>query len=144
MKKILVLALVAIMATVAIVAAQEAVKKPEATTPATTEAAKPAEATKPAAKPVTLTGEVLDLYCYMDHKATGAEHMKCATSCIKKGLPVGFLAADGTVYLVTGKDHEPANAALADFAGKKSAITGTVKEQGGIKAIELVSIAEAK
>jgi hypothetical protein len=96
------------------------------------------------AKPVTLTGEVLDLYCYMDHHATGPDHAKCATSCIKKGLPVGFLAADGTVYIVIGKEHEPVNATVADFAGKKCAITGVVKEQGGIKAIELVSIADAK
>ena len=93
--------------------------------------------------PVTLTGEVLDMYCYMDRGAMGPDHMKCAQSCIKKGLPVGFLAADGTVYLVTGKEHEPVNATLAEWAGKKSSITGIVKENHGVKAIEFVSIAEA-
>jgi hypothetical protein len=115
----------AMMAVAAVAAAEDQEKKEEA-------------------KPVTITGEVLDLYCYMDHKATGPDHAKCATSCIKKGLPVGFLGADGTVYLIIGKDHEAANTMVADFAGKKSAITGVVKEQGGIKAIELVSIADAK
>jgi hypothetical protein len=104
------------------------------------------EPKKEEAKAVTLTGEVLDLYCYMEHpeNATGAEHMKCAQSCIKKGMPVGFLSADGTVYLIIGKDHQPVNATLADWAGKKSAITGVVKENKSMKAIELVSIAEAK
>jgi hypothetical protein len=125
MKRILLLAMFAMMAVAAVAAADDQAKKEEA-------------------KPVTITGEVLDLYCYMDHKATGPDHAKCATSCIKKGLPAGFLAADGTVYLITGKDHEPANALVADFAAKKSVITGLVKEQGGIKAIELVSIADAK
>ena len=127
MKRILIL-LIGAMVVVAAVAFAQETKKEEAPTP------------------VTLTGEVLDLYCYMGHptSATGAEHMKCAQSCIKKGMPVGFMTADGTVYLVIGKDHEPANATLADWAGKKSAITGVVKENKSMKAIEFVSIAEAK
>jgi hypothetical protein len=65
-------------------------------------------------------------------------------SCIKKGLPAGLRTEDGTVYILIGKEHEPINAAVADFAGKKATITGVVKEQGGMKGIELVSIAEAK
>jgi hypothetical protein len=125
MKRILVLAVLAMFAVSAAALAGDEAKKEEA-------------------KPVTLTGEVLDLYCYFDHKASGPDHAKCATSCIKKGLPVGFLAADGTMYIVIGKEHEPINATVAEFAGKKSTITGTVKEQGGVKAIELVSIADAK
>jgi hypothetical protein len=124
MKRILTLVLVAMIGLVAVAVADDA-KKEEA-------------------KPVTLTGEVLDMYCYMDHKATGSEHAKCATSCITKGLPVGFLASDGTVYLIIGKAHAPANAELAPFAGRPSTITGKVVENGGIKAIELISIAEAK
>ena len=128
MKRVMILTLGAMLVTSAATFAQETKK----------EEAKPA--------PVTLTGEVVDLYCYMSHpaSATGAEHMKCAQSCMKKGLPVGFLTADGTVYLVIGKEHEAVNATLADWAGKKSAITGVVQENKSMKAIELVSIAEAK
>jgi hypothetical protein len=131
MKRIIVLALCATMAFAAVAAAQSGTPSGE----------KP-KAEK--AAPVTLTGEILDMYCYMDHKATGPDHAKCATSCIKKGLPIGFLTADGTVYLVIGKDHEPANAMVADFAGKQSTITGKIVEQGGMKAIEIASIADAK
>jgi len=126
MKRILILVAGAMLATTAVAIADET-KKEEAT-------------------PVTLTGEVLDLYCYMGHPSTavGAEHMKCAQACIKKGMPVGFVTADGTVYLIVGKDHDPVNATLAEWAGKKSAITGVVMENKSMKAIELVSIAEAK
>ena len=99
---------------------------------------------KEQAKTVTMTGEVLDMYCYMDHQAMGPDHAKCAMSCIQKGLPVGFKAADGSVYLVVGKDHEPVNATMAEWAGKKSTITARVLTNGGMKALELVSIAEAK
>ena len=93
-----------------------------------------------------MTGEVLDLYCYMGHpeSATGAEHAKCAKACISKGLPIGFLTADGTMYLIIGKDHASASTDVAEFVGKKSTITGHVTEQKGMKAIELVSIADAK
>ena len=104
------------------------------------------DAKKAKAAPTSMTGEVVDLYCYMQHpeSASGAEHAKCAKSCISKGLPIGFLAADGTVYLITGKDHESASTLVADWVGKKSTITGHVSEAKGMKAIELVSIGEAK
>lgn len=104
------------------------------------------DAKKEKTAPTTMTGEVLDLYCYMQHpeSATGAEHAKCAQSCISKGLPIGFLTADGTIYLIIGKDHEPATKAVAEWVGKQSTITGHVIEQKGMKSIELVSIAAAK
>ncbi len=107
---------------------------------------KETKSTKEMSKDVTLTGEVLDMYCYMEHPASavGPDHMKCAQSCINKGMPVGFLASDGTVYMIIGKDHEPVNAMVADWAGKKSTITGTVMENKGIKAIELKTIGEVK
>jgi hypothetical protein len=123
MKRILVLALLAMMALGAVAFADEA-KKEEA-------------------KPVTLTGEVIDLYCYMGHKGQGAEHAKCATACITKGMPVGYLTSDGTLYVIVGKDHAPANADVAAFAGKQSTITGKVMENNGVKAIELISIGDA-
>jgi hypothetical protein len=134
MKRFLALALVAMMALATVAMAQGYTK----------EEPKKEEAKKEEAKPVTLTGEVLDLYCYMDHKATGPEHAKCASSCITKGLPTGFLSSDGVVYLLIGKDHEPVNAMVAAFAGKKSTVTGVVKEQGGVKGLELLTIADAK
>ena len=125
MKRILVVAMLLVMGVVAIAAADEA-KKEEA------------------AKPTTLTGEIVDLSCYMGHGAMGADHAKCAQGCITKGQPVGFLTTDGMLYLVIGANHEPANPKVAEFAGKKSTITGTVKESKGLKSIELASIAEAK
>ena len=127
MKRMLVVAMTVILATSAIALAGD-------------------EAKKEKAAPVTLTGEVLDLYCYMGHpeSATGADHAKCASACIGKGLPIGFLTADGTIYLIIGKDHESANAAVTEWVGKQSTLTGYVKEQKGMKAIELVSIAAAK
>ncbi len=94
-------------------------------------------------KEVTLKGEVLDLFCYMDHAAKGEGHAKCAVACLNKGIPAGFLGSDGTLYLLLGDDHNAANDKVAEFAGKQSEITGTVVEQNGIKAIMVKSIKSA-
>ena len=127
MKRMLIVAIAVVLATSAIALAGD-------------------EAKKEKAAPVTMTGEVVDLYCYMEHpaSATGAEHAKCAAGCIGKGLPIGYLTADGTMYLIIGKDHESASSAVTEWVGKQSTLTGYVKEQKGMKAIELVSIAAAK
>ena len=94
-------------------------------------------------KEITLTGEVLDLYCYMQHPedGQGADHAKCATSCINKGLPIGYLS-DGVVYLIIGSDHKTAADMVAEYAGRQSTITGMLIEHDGIKAIEIMSIKE--
>ena len=90
---------------------------------------------------VTLEGEVLDLYCFMNHPedGQGSDHAKCARACIKKGLPIGFLA-DGKVYLIIGKDHEPVTDMVVEYAGTQSRLTGTLVEHHGVMAIELESI----
>ena len=40
----------------------------------------------------TLTGEVVDVFCYLDHGAEGLgkKHASCAKKCIKNGLPVAI------------------------------------------------------
>jgi hypothetical protein len=93
------------------------------------------------AKEVTLVGEVLDLYCFMKHPANGqgAEHAKCAKNCIKKGLPIGFLA-DGKVYVIVGKEHESVGDLVLEFAGAQSKLTGTLFNHHGVMGIELASI----
>jgi len=100
---------------------------------------------KGAAKPVTLTGEVIDMTCFLQHpaSATGAEHAKCAKSCIKQGNPVGFLADNGTVYVLIGDDHTPVALRVVEHAGAKSTITGVVVEHHGVKGIELATISAA-
>jgi len=96
-------------------------------------------------KEVILKGEVLDMYCFMNHPETGqgADHAKCARSCIDKGLPIGFLSG-GDVYLLLGAEHESASRMVADFAGVQSLITGRLIEHHGVKAIEVSAIAKAE
>lgn len=92
-------------------------------------------------KAVTLEGEVLDLYCFMNHPDTGvgAEHAKCANSCIAKGLPIGLLV-EGEVFLIIGKEHESAADLVAGLAGQPVRVTGTTVTHHGVKALEIKSI----
>ncbi len=145
MKRILICALLTVFATAAFANEDPGYGKSKSkeTTKTASEGTKDGK-TEQAGKPVTLTGEVLDLYCYMQHPetATGAEHAKCAKSCMAKGLPVGYLV-NGKVYTIIGKDHQPVNAMVADYVGTKSTITGRVIDHHGVHAIELATIGAA-
>ena len=51
--------------------------------------------------PISVTGEILDMACYLDHGARGLDHKECAEKCIRSGLPVGIKSnEDGKTYLV--------------------------------------------
>ena len=66
-----------------------------------------------------ITGEVLDLACYVDHGATGEKHADCAKKCIASGLPVGLKADDGKTYLLIG-EHVPLNKELTTTRRRRS------------------------
>src|SRR5213080_5160255 len=70
------------------------------------------------AQEIVVTGEVLDMTCYIAYNLSGPEHAKCARVCIRNGLPVGIKSEDGKVYLLTGKPGHSVNAELADYAAK--------------------------
>ena len=89
--------------------------------------------------PVEVTGEIVDLACYIDHAAKGAGHKKCAQKCIKKGLPVGILSKSGDLYLLIG-DHEPINDKLVKYAAETVTVSGKLTEQNGVKMISNVKI----
>ncbi|MDQ6654938.1 MAG: hypothetical protein M3Y80_03895 [Verrucomicrobiota bacterium] len=82
-----------------------------------------------------ITGEVVDMACYVDHGATGEKHADCAKKCITSGLPVGLKAADGKTYLLIG-DHTPMNSDLAQYAAKTITVEGKVVSRDGMNMIE--------
>jgi hypothetical protein len=46
--------------------------------------------------------------------------------------------------VLIGKDHEPVGDLVVDFAGAQSVLKGILIEHDGVKAIEVIEIAEAK
>jgi len=87
----------------------------------------------------TVSGEVVDLMCYLDHGAKGDKHAGCAQKCISSGGPVGLLTAEGQLYLVIGQ-HKPLNDQLAPLAAKTVTLKGKVVEKNGMKMIENAEI----
>src|SRR5207249_7781787 len=86
-----------------------------------------------------VTGEVVDMMCYVDHNAVGEKHgQSCGAKCIKSGGPVGILS-DGKAYLVVG-EHKPINDQLAEYCGKNITLKGKLAERGGIAMIENAEI----
>jgi hypothetical protein len=86
-----------------------------------------------------VTGEVVDIMCYVDHNAVGEKHgQSCGAKCIKSGGPVGIVR-DGKAYLVVG-EHKPMNDQLADYCGKTITLKGKMAERGGIAMIENAEI----
>ena len=59
-----------------------------------------------AGEAVTVTGEVIDTWCYFSgvmggpDAVVGTAHHTCALWCAAGGIPVGLLADDGSVYMV--------------------------------------------
>jgi hypothetical protein len=85
-----------------------------------------------------VSGEVVDMMCYIDHNATGEKHAACAAKCIKGGGPAG-ITSGGKTYLIVG-DHKPMNDQLAQYAGKTITVKGKVAERDGISMIENAEI----
>jgi hypothetical protein len=86
-----------------------------------------------------VTGEVVDMMCYVDHNAVGEKHgQSCGAKCIKSGGPAGIVS-EGKAYLVVG-EHKPINDLLAEYCGKSITVKGKLAERGGIAMIENAEI----
>ena len=86
-----------------------------------------------------VTGEVVDMMCYVDHNAVGEKHgQSCGAKCIRSGGPVGIVS-EGKAYLVVG-EHKPINDQLADLCGKNVTLKGKLADRGGIAMIQNAEI----
>ena len=84
----------------------------------------------------TISGEVLDMACYMKSGAHGDGHKDCAAMCINGGSPMGILTSDNKVYLlVANHDKAAAYDEAKKHPGGQVTVTGTVSEKNGISAI---------
>jgi len=96
-------------------------------------------------KKTTVNGEVLDMQCYTSGGAHGADHKACAQKCIKGGAPIGLLDKDGNTILLVQDEENPGDyPKLADYAGDKVTVTGTLYNRGGMKSMVVATVAVSK
>lgn len=95
--------------------------------------------------PVVVTGEVLDLSCFLGHGAKGQGHMSCAQNCLAKGLPAGILAEDGQVYLLL-ENHSKAEAyaKAIEHAAENITVTGKAVSNNGVQGIVIEKVEVVK
>jgi len=90
---------------------------------------------------VTVKGEVIDLWCYLEGGDKGADHKQCAVTCAKAGNPIALLSEKGDIYILVGiKDHDPAKDMLIEKMAENVTVDGTLVKKGGVQAIYVTSI----
>ena len=90
---------------------------------------------------VTVKGEAVDMWCYMEGGDHGATHKACATACAKAGNPIGIVDAKGNVYLTSGlEDHKPSLDLLIAKMNEQVTATGTLVTKGGTKMLFIKSV----
>lgn len=106
---------------------------------------KQAKSAQAKADTVTVTGEVLDLSCYLGHGAKGKEHQKCAKACVlEKKVPAGLLLDDGSVLLlVPDHKHEAAFKPVGELAAERVTVRGRKVAGGGLPGLMLESVEKA-
>ncbi len=89
----------------------------------------------------TITGEVLDMSCYMTGDAMGKGHQSCAQGCLDGGLPAGIMAEDGQVYLLV-ENHDLAEAydEVIKHAAQNITITGNIYRKNGVQSITVEKV----
>jgi hypothetical protein len=96
---------------------------------------------QPKGERVTVTGEVVDMWCYLEGGDRGPAKKQCATMCAKAGNPIGLLDAKGNLYVTAGlKDHQAAQPLLLDKMSEQVTVSGTLVKKGGVQMIYVESV----
>ena len=96
---------------------------------------------QPKGPTVTIKGEAVDLWCYMEGGDRGPAKKECATACAKAGNPIGIVDANGVVFLASGlQDHQPARDILIAKMNEPVEVTGTLVKKGGAQMIFVKSV----
>src|SRR5437867_11444902 len=83
---------------------------------------------QPKGDKVTVKGEVVDLWCYLEGGDRGADHKTCAIACAKAGNPIGLVTDKDEVYVMMGlKDHQPGKDVLLDKMAETVTVEGTLE-----------------
>ncbi len=90
-----------------------------------------------------VSGEILDMACYLGRNAKGPAHARCAQTCAEHGMPLGVLTEDDKVYLLYPKHgKEEAFDDVKKFAGKKAKLSGIVHDRHGMLGFEVHEVSK--
>lgn len=94
----------------------------------------------------SITGEVVDVSCYLQLGKHGAAHAVCAAACVLHGQPIGLLTPHRTLYLLFPEEHHPRRDGKAELMtafiplmGQTVTLTGTATNVRGTRELFLKS-----
>ena len=95
-----------------------------------------------AGKVKTVTGEVVDVSCYMQLGKRGEAHVACGSKCIANGQPIGIVDAEDNLTIIMAEEHHPRRdgqvelkTVLGPMLAKTVTITGMMTEMKGYRAL---------
>jgi hypothetical protein len=100
--------------------------------------------------PITLIGEVIDVWCYTSEimgEGKGEKHKTCALACGGGGMPLGILEdKTGQVYVAckSNKAFKGCNEILLPYVAQRVKVTGYVARKGGCQALRIEKVELAK
>ena len=71
---------------------------------------------QPKGESMTIKGEVVDMWCYLEGGDRGPAKRDCATACAKAGDPIGILDAKGNLYVAAGQHRSRLRENLRAYA----------------------------
>jgi len=92
-------------------------------------------------KVTTITGELVEVSCYLQLGKKGEAHIPCGSDCIKHGQPAGILDKSGKLTVLFVEEHDPRRKGeidirekLASLVAKQVTATGMLTKKDGYAA----------
>jgi hypothetical protein len=99
-------------------------------------------------KPMTVTGELVEMSCFLQLGKRGEKHIPCGTKCLQNGQPFGVVTANNQVYLIMAEEHDPRRdgqadlrAAMIPLLAKQVRVTGMHTMHNGYHTIFVSAVA---
>ena len=92
---------------------------------------------------MTVSGEIVDMSCYLQLGKHGEKHVACGKKCLANGQPIGLVTAAGDIYLLMEEEHDPRRdgatsafrKAATDHLGHIMEVTGTAAGHMGVRGL---------
>lgn len=99
----------------------------------------------PATKPIELTGEVVDAWCYTSQvmgPGRGEKHKACALACAHGGVTLGILDEKTNELFIAAKyrGYTGCKELLLPFVAKRVKVKGWVARKGGCTLLKIKSV----
>jgi hypothetical protein len=150
--------MVAALAALALVSVTGATSRPKAGADSTKWSATTYEAAASASnraalaagRRVKVTGEVVEVSCFLQLGKRGPAHVACGTKCIEHGQPFGIVDKSGALYVLFPEEHHPRRDGEVDLKGRflpalshTVTVEGTLTRHGGYRALFVPASAES-